>query len=162
MQIVNDKKSYTMEALFPYSFDRTLYTPPFPPHFKTPKFDNYRGKGNTRDHVREFFTACIEVAHEDTYLMRLFPKSLGGMTLEWFSHLPPKIASWGELVEQFITNFSHNIDNPVTLKDLCATKRREGETFASFLQRWRPLYHRFLSHILEVEQVDIFIENLIP
>lgn len=53
---------------------------PFPPHFETPKFDKYRGKRDPRDHVKEFFTANIEVAHEETYLMHLFPKSLGGST----------------------------------------------------------------------------------
>lgn len=46
--------------------------------------------------------------------------------------------------------------------DLCATKKREGETFALFLQIWRALYRGCLSHIPEAEQVDIFIENLIP
>lgn len=78
--------------------------------------------------------ACIEVETEDTYLMRLFPKSLGGLALEWFSHLPPTITSWGELAEQFIANFSHNIETSVTLMDLCATKQYENETFASFIQ----------------------------
>lgn len=46
--------------------------------------------------------------------------------------------------------------------DLCATKQREGEKISSFLQRWRALYHKCLSHIPKVEQVDIFIKNLIP
>lgn len=151
-----------MEDLCPYPFDRTLYMPPFPPHFETPRFNKYRGKGDPRDHVRELFTACIKVAHEDTYLMRLLPKSLEGTTLEWFSHLPPKIDSWGELAKLFITNFSFNIDNLVTLMDLCATRQKEGEAFATFLQRWRFIYHRCLSHIPKVEQVDIFTENLIP
>lgn len=93
MQTVNDKKSYTMEDLHPYPFDRTLYMPPFPPHFETPRFDKYRGKGDVRDYVQELFTTCIEVVHEDTYLMHLFPKSLGGTALKWFSHRPPKISS---------------------------------------------------------------------
>lgn len=108
--------------IFVHVLDKSLYMPPFSPHFKMPKFDKYRGKGDSRDHIREFFMACIEVAHNDTYLMRLFSKSLGGTTLEWFSHLSPKITSWGELAELFISNFSFNIDNPITLMDLCEMK----------------------------------------
>lgn len=73
--------------------------PDFPPHFETSKFYRYQGKGDPRDHIREFFTAHIEVAQEDTYLMRLFPKILGGPTLEWFSYLPPTITSWDELAK---------------------------------------------------------------
>lgn len=66
MQASKDKKSYTLEDLRPYPYDRSLYIPPFPPHFETPKFDKYKGKGDPRDHIRELFTSCIEVAHEDT------------------------------------------------------------------------------------------------
>lgn len=44
MQTVDDKKSYTMEDLCPYPFDRSLYMPPFPLHFENPRFDKYRGK----------------------------------------------------------------------------------------------------------------------
>lgn len=40
--------------------------------------------------------------------------------------------------------------------------KKEGETFATILQRWRGLYRRCLSHIPEAEQVDIFNENLVP
>lgn len=66
MQTRNEKKSYTMEDLRPYPFDRTLYLLPFPPHFETLRFDKYIRKGDPQDHVKEFFTSCIEVAHEDT------------------------------------------------------------------------------------------------
>lgn len=82
-----------MQDLRPYPFDHMLYMSTFPPHFDLPKFDRYRGKGDPSDHIREFFTICIEVTYEDTYLMRLFPKSLRGSTLEWLSHLPPNITS---------------------------------------------------------------------
>lgn len=111
MQESKDKKRYTLENLKPYPYDK------------------YKGQGDPRDHIRELFTSCIEVAHEDTYLLRIFPKSLGGPTLEWFSHLPPKITSWGELLELFILNFSHNIGYPVSLIDLCTTKQKEIDFF---------------------------------
>lgn len=77
MKIENEKKIYTMKDLHPYPFDRTLYMRPFPQHFETPKFDKYRGKGDPLDHASEFHRTCIEVTYEDTYLMHLFPKSLG-------------------------------------------------------------------------------------
>lgn len=45
--------------------------------------------------------------------------------------------------------------------DLCATKQKEAETFATFLQRQRGLYRRCLTHIPDAEQVDIFNENMV-
>lgn len=50
---------------------------PFPSNFEVPKFDKYQGKGDPRDHIREFSATCLEVAHNDSYLMQLFPRSLG-------------------------------------------------------------------------------------
>lgn len=40
--------------------------PPFPRNFEAPKFDKYKGKGDSRDHDREFYIACLEVAHDET------------------------------------------------------------------------------------------------
>lgn len=76
--------------------------PPFLPHFMTPKFDKYRGKGDPKTHIREFFTACIKVAREKTYPIQLFTQSLGGQAMEWFSQLPQGIKSWSDLAEAFI------------------------------------------------------------
>lgn len=59
IQARKEKKKYTMEDLRAYPYDRSLYMLAFPPHFETPKFDKYKGKGDPRDHIREFFTSCI-------------------------------------------------------------------------------------------------------
>jgi hypothetical protein len=47
-----------------------------------PNLPKYKGRGNPLKHVKEFFTNCIDLAHEPTYLMRLFPQSLTGQALE--------------------------------------------------------------------------------
>lgn len=72
------KKTFSLEEVCPYPFDRSLQMIPFPPNFTIPKFDKYKGRGDLKDHLREFYFTCLEVAHNDTYLMRLFPCSLGG------------------------------------------------------------------------------------
>lgn len=112
-----------MEYLSLYPFDKTLYMPPFLPNFEAPKFESRREKV-TPDHIHEFFTTCIEVVDNYTYLIHLFPCRLGGQVMKWFSHLLPKIRSRGEPVEQFVAHFSHNIENPITLIDICAIKKK--------------------------------------
>jgi len=62
-------KHYSFEDICPYPFDHTLYMPPFPKNFETPKFDEYKGKGDPRDHLRDFYLAFLEVLNKDTYLM---------------------------------------------------------------------------------------------
>jgi len=86
--------SNILDDIYPYPFDGTLYMPPFPKNFETPKFDKYKGKGDPREHLRQFYIACLELSYNDTYLMRLFPRSLGGQATEWFAHLTPIIRTF--------------------------------------------------------------------
>lgn len=123
------KLDYTMRDVCLYPFNKSIPVPPFPPHLVTPKFDKYRDKGDPKAHIREFYIACIEVAREESYLMRLFWKILGGQAMEWFSKLSLGIKSCGELGEAFIQHFSYNIEIDVSVATLCNTKQKEGESF---------------------------------
>ncbi|GLJ07896.1 hypothetical protein SUGI_0076310 [Cryptomeria japonica] len=154
------KPTYTMRDICPYPFEKSIPMPPFPTHFVTPKFDKYRGKGDPKAHIRQFFTACIEVATKETYLMRLFPQSLGDQAMEWFSQLPPGIKSWGDLAEAFIQHFSYKIETDISVTTLCNTKQRDGESFSSFLQRWRNLASRCSCEIPQKQMVEMFTQNV--
>ena len=109
---------------------------PFPKGFEIPKFDKYRGMGNPEDHIKEFQVHCMEVAYDNTYLMWLFPRSLAGDAIEWFSRLPSGIRTFKEIRDAFIRNYACNITMDVSLKELYALKQGKNESFASFLQRW--------------------------
>jgi hypothetical protein len=153
-------KRYSLDDICPYPFDRTLNMIPFPHNCDFPNYDKYNGRSDPIDHLREFRTMSLEFTRNDTYLMRLFPQSLGGHCMEWFSKLPPSIQSFEELVNKFINQYSYNIQHEVTMKDLCNTKQRNGEAFTAFLQRWRRLFARYPRHIPEKEKMEIFIDNL--
>jgi len=142
-------KTYSLEDISPYPFDKSLKMNAFPFQFEVPKFDKYKGKGDPRDHIREFSAACLEVAHNDTYLMRLFPRSLGGQATEWFSRLPPGIKTFNELLNLFVTHFSYNIEHEISMLDLCNTKQKGGESFTAFHQRWRQLASKCSYHMPE-------------
>lgn len=74
----------------------------FPSRVEIQKFDKYDGNSNTQDHVREFYALCMEFMHEQTYLMRLFSRSLGGKAMEWFSSLLVGIKTFEELIQLFL------------------------------------------------------------
>lgn len=135
-----DKKTQMSYDLCPYPFDMTLSMPPFPHGYVTPNFNKYKGKTNPIDHIREFVTSCADIAHEHTYLMRLFPKSLTGPALEWFYTLQPGIQSWRELASKFVKNYTYNIDTNTSITTLCQLTQEDlGETFIPFFQKWRGL-----------------------
>lgn len=104
-----------MQDLRAYPFDHNIAMVPFPPRFEIPRFDKYKGHGNPEERIREFYVACMEVAYKYSYSMCLFPRSLGGQAIEWFSPLPPGINTFQEIIDQFVIHLSYNIDTNVSL-----------------------------------------------
>ena len=97
---------------------------PFPKDIEVPKYDKYNGNGDPHDHVRHFYALNMDFMHEDTFLMRLFPRSLRGQAMEWFTKLSPPIKTFDELTRHFIQQYSYNIQHPVTVLDLCQIKQK--------------------------------------
>ena len=81
--------------------------------------------------------------------------------MEWFSWLPSGIKSFDEITTLFLQQYSHNIQHPVTIRDLCNLKQRHGEPLLNFLQKWRQLYTKYSRKIPENEKLDIFLDNLV-
>lgn len=100
--------------------------------------------------------------HEPTYLMRLFPWSLGGSSIHWFSKLTPTIKTFEELIKLFYQQYLYNIQHPVTMIDICNLKQKMGEPFLTFLKRWRKKFSLYARQIQETKKLEIFINNLIP
>ena len=96
-----EPKDFSMETLCPFPFHKDLYMPPFPKRVEMPKYGKYDGNSDPQDHVREFYTQSMEFMHEPPYLMHLFPRSLGGAAIHWFSRMPPIIKTFEELIKLF-------------------------------------------------------------
>ena len=108
-------KTFTMDALCPFPIDKSINMPPFPRGVELPKYDKYFGTTDPQDHLRKFGALSMEFIHDQTYLMHLFPRSLGGQALEWFSHLPPSIKTFDEISTSFVQQCSHNIQHLINI-----------------------------------------------
>lgn len=71
------------------------------------------------------------------------------------------ISSFVDQLEKFVTHFSFNLEKDINTLDLLKEKQREGETFASYLQRWCALASHLKSPLNE-EMVTIFVTNAHP
>ena len=71
-------KTYTLDTLCMFPFHKNINIPPFPRGVEFPKYYKYFGTTNPQDHLWEFGALSMEFMHNQTYLMCLFPRILGG------------------------------------------------------------------------------------
>jgi hypothetical protein len=85
---------------YPHFYDDV----PYPHDFKIPNFDKFSGENSrtTFEHIVQFHAQCGEAGALDTLKLRLFPLSLSGIRLIWFSSIAPNsIHTWSQLEKMF-------------------------------------------------------------
>ncbi|KAM1112719.1 hypothetical protein ACFX2B_044934 [Malus domestica] len=66
-----------------------------PRGYQPPKFMQFDGKGNSKQHVAHFVETCNNAGTEGDYLAKQFVRSLKGNAFEWYTDLEPEsIKSW--------------------------------------------------------------------
>ncbi|KAM2538544.1 hypothetical protein TB2_023979 [Malus domestica] len=86
------------------SHDSVLYSKPYskkidtlkmPMGYQPPKFMQFDGKGNPKQHVVHFIETCNNAGTEGDYLVNQFVRSLKGNAFDWYTDLEPEyVNSW--------------------------------------------------------------------
>ena len=71
------------------SFITSITSHPLPSNYKIPTSDSYDGTRDPYDHIATFKTTMHLQGVLDEIMCRVFPTTLKGPTLVWFSKLPP-------------------------------------------------------------------------
>jgi hypothetical protein len=78
----------------------------FPARWHPPKFCQFDGTGDAREHLAYFEAACGDIANSSSLLLRQFSGSLTGPAFHWYSRLPVgSIGSWAGMKEVFKKHF---------------------------------------------------------
>lgn len=100
--------------------------------------------------------SCVlnfEFFHELACLMRLFPRSLTGKDMEWFTKLSPPLKSFDQIVHRFIQQYSYNIQNFITMFDLYNIKQHQGKPFMTFFNDGGSFIHAILDRFLSLKKL---------
>ena len=69
-----------------------------PTNYPPPKFQQFDGKGNPRQHVVHFIETCNNVGAYGDYMVKQFVRSMKGNVFDWYIDLKPNsINSWEQL-----------------------------------------------------------------
>ncbi|XP_071904272.1 uncharacterized protein [Coffea arabica] len=130
-----------------------------PVGFKTPKFNKYDGTGNPKTHLRLFANKLGRSVDDENLPLRLFPESLEGDTLDWYSNLKPEeVKTWLDLSNAFIRQYEYNCELAPTRTTLEGTKRRPSEDHKTYAKRWRKIAAKVEPPMTEDEIIRTFIK----
>ena len=98
-QITNEQAPHSLEGeLEKPSYEAWHDLMPFPAGWRPPKFRQYDGTGDAREHLAYFEAACGDTANNSSLLLRQFSGSLTGATFNWYSRLPiGKVSNWTDM-----------------------------------------------------------------
>ncbi|XP_027157620.1 uncharacterized protein LOC113759252 [Coffea eugenioides] len=130
-----------------------------PVGFKTPKFNKYDGTGNPKTHLRLFANKLGRPVDDENLPLRLFPESLEGDALDWYSNLKPEeVKTWFDLSNAFIRQYEYNCELAPTRTTLEGTKRRPSEDHKTYAKRWRKIAAKVEPPMTEDEIIRTFIK----
>ncbi|XP_071912384.1 uncharacterized protein [Coffea arabica] len=130
-----------------------------PVGFKTPKFNKYDGTGNPKTHLRLFANKLGKPVDDENLPLRLFPESLEGDALDWYSNLKPEEAkTWLDLSNAFIRQYEYNCELAPTRTTLEGTKRKPSEDHKTYAKRWRKVAAKVEPPMTEDEIIRTFIK----
>ena len=69
------------------------------PHsYQPPKFQQFDGKNNSKQHVTHFIKICNNARTDDDLMVKQFVRTLKGITFDWYTDLEPEsIDSWEQV-----------------------------------------------------------------
>nr|KYP31757.1 hypothetical protein KK1_047770 [Cajanus cajan] len=81
----------------------------FPPNFKVPEFDKYKGTSCPKNHIIMYCRKMAAYARNDKLIIHCFQDSLTRATLNWYMHLERTyIHSWKDLADAFLKQYKYN------------------------------------------------------
>ena len=87
-------------------FTRGIEKVKLPRRFHQPTFAMYSGRTDPVEHVSQFKQKMAVHANDEALMCRVFPFSLGPMTMRWFDKLRTNsISSFKKLTESFCSRF---------------------------------------------------------
>ncbi|KAM1030827.1 hypothetical protein ACFX2C_034683 [Malus domestica] len=102
-----------------------------PKGYQPPKFMQFDGKGNLKQHIAHFVETCNNAGTEGDYLAKQFVRSLKGNAFEWYTDLEPEsINNWEQLEREFLNRF-YSTRRTVNMLKLTSIKPRSFEELAT-------------------------------
>ncbi|KAM2397657.1 hypothetical protein ACFXTH_034434 [Malus domestica] len=152
--------SSNTSGLYSKAYSKKIDALKMPRGYQPPKFMQFDGKGNPKQHVAHFVETCNNAGIEGDYLAKQFVRSLKGNAFEWYTDLEPEsINSWEQLEREFLNRF-YNTRRTVSMLELTSTKQWKDEPVIDYINRWRTLSLDCKDRLSETSSIEMCIQGM--
>ncbi|KAL0322478.1 UNVERIFIED_CONTAM: hypothetical protein Sangu_1867100 [Sesamum angustifolium] len=110
-----------------------------PMGYQPPKFQQFDGKGNPKQHVAHFVETCNNAGTCGDHLVKQFVRSLKDNAFDWYTDLEVgSIDGWEQLEQEFLNCF-YNTRRTVSMVELTNSRQWKEEPVIDYINRWRDL-----------------------
>lgn len=128
--------------------------------YQPPKFLQFDGKGNPKQHVAHFVETCENAGTQGGLFVKQFVRSLKGNAFDWYTDLEPEsIDSWEQLEREFLNRF-YSTRRTVGMMELTNTKQWKDEPVVDYINRWRSLSLDCKDKLSEISAVEMCIQGM--
>src|SRR5579859_3929466 len=135
-QISNEQAPHSLEGDLEKPYEAWHDLVPFPAGWRPPKFRQFDGTGDAKEHLAYFEAACGDTANNSSLLLRQFSGSLTGAAFHWYSRLPVgKISNWTGMKSVFKKHFVA-MKRDISIVELSQVKQRRDEPIDDYIIRF--------------------------
>ena len=131
-----------------------------PNGYQPPKFFQFDGKGNPKQHIAHFVETCENVGTQGNVLVKQFVHSLKGNAFDWYTNLEPEsIDSWEQLEREFIDQF-YSTHHTVSMMEFTNTKQWENKSVVNYINRWHSLSLDCKDRLSKIFAIEMCIQGM--
>jgi hypothetical protein len=131
-----------------------------PPNYQPPKFQQFDGKGNPRQHIAHFVETCNNAGTKGDLMVKQFVRSLKGNAFDWYTDLESGlIDTWEQLEREFLNRF-YSTCRVVSMIELTNTRQWKEELVIDYIHRWRNLNLNCRDRLTENSALDMCIQGM--
>ena len=125
---------------FRHPFTAAIMATPLQDNLRALPLDKYDGATDPDEHVNVFLTQVTLNTTDDAALCRIFPTSLKGRALSWFTRLPPNtIDSFERLASLFTIQFATSRPHQLTSLAVVNIRQEKKESLRAFMERFNRM-----------------------
>ncbi|CAA0809067.1 Unknown protein, partial [Striga hermonthica] len=131
-----------------------------PVGYQPPKFQQFDGKGNPKQHIAHFIETCNDAGIHGDYFVKQFVRSLKGVAFDWYTDLEANsIDSWEQMEHEFLSRF-YSTRRTISMIELTTSRQWKEEPVIDYINRWRNLSLNCKDRLSEASAIEMCIQGM--